>query len=431
MRVTRVVIPALVMGLVISAACSAQVNPKERIVMRGGNLLYKGRDVFLRAIETPKLGDPATTQDEIDLTLIRAVEVGANSVCFSMTGYSPDGSSIEPKALGRAKYLIRESFNRRFAALCRVIPSDAPDNSEFRMTAARTAATALKNYRGAVYVFTGPDSAKLAEEFSRIAPDPITAAENGGAINLVTAPPASPSGKPVMLLGALPPADQILTSHFLLPDTPESYSKLDAAMANPAESAPWTPDNSVLSEQERADGFVSLFDGKTLNGWWYYGTNTDGFAVEDGAIVWKAMGGEALYSRERYDNFVLRLEWKINENGNSGIYLRAPRAGRQSKTGMEFQLQGDYGKPVDNQTTGSIYVVVPPKLNASKPCGEWNDLEIMLNGPIMKATLNGQVIQDLNIDDNPELKKRLKRGFIGLQDHARFVAFKNIRIKKL
>jgi hypothetical protein len=202
-------------------------------------------------------------------------------------------------------------------------------------------------------------------------------------------------------------------------------------MANPAESAPWTPDNSMLSEQERADGFVSLFDGKTLDGWWFYGKNTNGFAVEDGAIVWKAIGGEALYSRERYDNFILRLEWKINENGNSGIYLRAPRAGRQSKTGMEFQLQGDYGKPVDDQTTGSIYVVVPPKLNASKPCGEWNDLEIMLNGPVMKASLNGQAIQDLNIDENPELKKRLKRGFIGLQDHARFVAFKNIRVKKL
>ena len=431
MRLMRVVVPALVIWLVLASACGAQVDSKKRIFMRGDNLWRGSTQLYVRAIETPKLADPATSQDDIDVAVIRAVEVGANSLCFSITGYSPDGSSIEPKALERAKFLINESFNRRFGALCRVIPADAPDNAEFRMAAVRTAATALKNFSGALYVFTGPDSAKLAEEFSRIATNPVTAAENGGVINLVTAPPANPGPKPVMLLGSLPPAEQILTSHFLLPDAPESYSKLDAAMANPAESAPWTPDNSMLSEQERADGFVSLFDGKTLDGWWFYGKNKDGFAVEDGAIVWKAIGGEALYSRERYDNFVLRLEWKINENGNSGIYLRAPRAGRQSKTGMEFQLQGDYGKPVDDQTTGSIYVVVGPKLNASKPCGEWNDLEIMLNGPIMKATLNGQAIQDLNIDENPELKNRLKRGFIGLQDHARFVAFKNIRIKKL
>jgi hypothetical protein len=208
------------------------------------------------------------------------------------------------------------------------------------------------------------------------------------------------------------------------------YEKASAAARIFKYTAPWTPDNSMLSEQEKADGFVSLFDGKTLNGWWFYGKNKEGFAVEDGAIVWKAIGGEALYSHERYDNFILRLQWKINKGGNSGIYLRAPRAGRQSKTGMEFQLQGDYGDTIKDDTTGAIYVVVPPKVNATKPEGEWNDVEIMLNGPMMKATLNGQVVQDLNLDENPELKKRLKRGFIGLQDHARFVAFKNIRIKK-
>ena len=430
MRLMRVLVLTVVLCLIFVSVCGAQVDSKKRMSMRGDNLWRGSTQWFVRGLETPKLADPNMAQEELDVAIIKAVDVGANSLCFSITGFTPGGSSIEPKALERVKYLINESYNRRFGALCRVIPADAPDNAEFRLTAVRTAATALKNFPGALYVFTGPDSAKLAEEFSRIATSAVTAAENGGVISIVTAPPAD-AGKPVMLLGTLPTADRILTSHFLLTDAPESYASLDAAMANPAESAPWTPDNSMLSEQERAEGFVSLFDGKTLDGWWFYGKNHDGFAVENGAIVWKAIGGEALYSRERYDNFILRLEWKINENGNSGIYLRAPRAGRQSKTGMEFQLQGDYGKPVNDSTTGSVYVVVAPKLNASNPCGEWNGLEIMLNGPMMKATLNGQVVQDLNIDENPELKKRLKRGFIGIQDHARFVAFKNIRIKKL
>jgi len=78
-----------------------------------------------------------------------------------------------------------------------------------------------------------------------------------------------------------------------------------------------------------------------------------------------------------------------------------------------------------------VYDVLPPKLNAAKPAGEWNTLEIMFTGPMLKATLNGKIVQDVNFDEHEELKYRLRRGFIGLQDHAHYVAFRNIRIKKL
>jgi hypothetical protein len=216
-----------------------------------------------------------------------------------------------------------------------------------------------------------------------------------------------------------------------MPATDEARAALDAALADPAESKPWTPVNSVLTEQERAEGWIALFDGKSLDGWWIIGKNKQGFAVNDGAIEWKALGGAGVYTRNRYDNFVLRLEWKILKNGNSGIYLRAPRANRQSKIGMEFQLMGDAGTPCTPETTGAVYDVVPPLVNAGKAPGEWNTLEITLNGPLMKAVLNGQTVQDLNLDQDEELKPRLRRGFIGLQDHAAYAAFRNIRIKKL
>jgi hypothetical protein len=98
---------------------------------------------------------------------------------------------------------------------------------------------------------------------------------------------------------------------------------------------------------------------------------------------------------------------------------------------MEFQLQGDSGTPVTNQTSGAVYVVLPPRVNAAKPEGEWNSVEVTLNGPKLKAVLNGEVIQDTNLDDTEELRPRLRRGFIGLQDHASYVAFRNIRVKKL
>ncbi len=89
------------------------------------------------------------------------------------------------------------------------------------------------------------------------------------------------------------------------------------------------------------------------------------------------------------------------------------------------------GEPITNQTTGSIYVQVPPLVNAGKPAGEWNTLEITCNGPQVKAVLNGQTVQDTNLDQNEELRDRLREGFIGLQDHGTPVAFRNIRIKKL
>jgi hypothetical protein len=99
--------------------------------------------------------------------------------------------------------------------------------------------------------------------------------------------------------------------------------------------------------------------------------------------------------------------------------------------GMEIQIQGDHGMELDDQHTGSIYSVVPASMDATNPDGEWNSYEITCNGPQVKVVLNGKVVQDTNLDQNPILKYRLRKGFIGLQDHGRYVAFKNIRIKKL
>ena len=81
--------------------------------------------------------------------------------------------------------------------------------------------------------------------------------------------------------------------------------------------------------------------------------------------------------------------------------------------------------------TAAIYDVMAPLVNAGKPAEEWNALEITLDGPLMKAVLNGEVVQDVNLDEIGELRTRLRRGFIGLQDHGNYVAFRNIRIRKL
>ncbi len=189
----------------------------------------------------------------------------------------------------------------------------------------------------------------------------------------------------------------------------------------------------TLSEEEKKEGFIPLFDGKTLNGWWYLGDNKQSFRVNpEGFIEWQSKGGKALMSCERYDDFILRLDWKIEKNGNSGVWLRAPRGGRASKIGFEIQMLGDSDKnELTDNSTGAIYKVIPPKVKAVKPEGQWNELEIICMGPYVKVTLNGMVIQDINFDDVEELKYRLRKGFIGLTDHGNYCAFRNIRIKPL
>ncbi len=84
-----------------------------------------------------------------------------------------------------------------------------------------------------------------------------------------------------------------------------------------------------------------------------------------------------------------------------------------------------------NQSTAAVYDVLPALTVAARPEGEWNEVEIMLDGPRYRATLNGTLVQDVNFDEIEEMRYRLRRGFIGLQDHGDYVVFRNVRIKQL
>ena len=174
-----------------------------------------------------------------------------------------------------------------------------------------------------------------------------------------------------------------------------------------------------------------MFNGKNLDAWVLAGRNPEGFVVKDGVIEWDAHGGGTVRSLDRYDNFILRLDVRIVKNGNSGIFVRAPRANRSSKIGMEFQVMGDYGVEPSAHTTGAIYSVLAPTINAGAKPWEWNTIELLLDGAHFRATLNGLVVQHVNLDENEELSHRLRRGFIGLQDHGHRVSFRNIKLKRL
>ena len=417
--------------LLIDSLVWAQDPPNRRISVRRGEL-YRGMNpTQLIALPAPDIARPGLDAGEMARMFIEVSDVGGTGFWFDLAGYNEDGTEIDQEHIDAIKKMKEEARYRYIMPVMRLFGPDAPEDPVFRENLVRTAAKTFKEDTAMIYWIDGPNSANLAGNFSDVAPHPVVASPRNGDLLVVRDTRFDEKRYPTLLIDQLPEPFYGDT-HALLTNGDEAYAMVDKASRLPAEKTDFKPTTVGLSEEEIAEGFVSLFNGRSLDGWSISGDNKDGWAIEDGELVWQSRGGGVVMSHKRYDDFILRLEWKLfNEGANSGLFLRAPRANRQSKMGFEFQMMGDHGQPVHDDTTGAIYSVLAPKVNASKPAGEWNELEIQLNGPHYKAILNGQVVQDINFDEHPEMKHRLRRGFIGLQDHSNKVAFRNIRIKEL
>ena len=138
------------------------------------------------------------------------------------------------------------------------------------------------------------------------------------------------------------------------------------------------------------DGWVSLFNGKDLTGWQNArnAAAENKWKAEDGTLTNTATGhdGNDIATVDKFKDFELKIEYKTVKDGNSGVYLR----GRQ-----ELQVLDSAGKnPPSKTDDGSIYDQFPPKVNATKPVGEWNTLEVTYVGDLITAKLNGQAIHD-------------------------------------
>jgi hypothetical protein len=147
-------------------------------------------------------------------------------------------------------------------------------------------------------------------------------------------------------------------------------------------------------------------------------------------------GGKAywLSTEKKFADFELRLQYLLEKDGNSGIFLRVPHyVGRTSTIGMEIQLLDDHGRTgvPSNKDTGSIYRVDAASKYNSKPAGQWNDLTIRCEGPRIQVTLNGELINDFDMTSDPATKNRPREGYLGLSAHTDVVRFKNVRIREL
>lgn len=401
------------LGLTVAGTVAAQ-SPRDNYSLRDGELRRRYSAWHLRAVDIPDYIKPPFDADQFIIKSNRAANAGAQTIVFDLWGYSEDGSDIERDAIQKIRQAVDRMNDRRFAAVIRVVGEDWPAGPKARLALAETAGKLFHPMRCAIYYFEGDDSAELVKAFKKAEDRYITAARKGGDISFETDVPD--------------PAEK--NHHYLLPYGDEAIAAYEKASRLPVERKPWTPDNSVLSEQEREDGFIALFDGKTYNGWTITG-DPSGWEIADGEVRFVHPGGGVILSRDRYADYILRLEFKISDGGNSGVFIRAPRIARQSRIGMESQIMGDHGREAHSHGTGAIYDVIAPKGNWVKPAGEWNTLEVKVDGDQFTNKINGKVAVDVNMNDVEKLRLRNRDGFIGLQDHSNPVAFRNIRIKPL
>ena len=201
--------------------------------------------------------------------------------------------------------------------------------------------------------------------------------------------------------------------------------------------------SSVLSDEEKQQGFDMLFDGNNLNNW--IGNKT-GYLVENGTMVVNPAGGSGgnLYTAKEYGDFEYRFEFQLTPGANNGLGIRTPTEGDAAYVGMELQIldnEADIYKNLNAyQYHGSVYGVIPAKRGFLKPTGEWNEEVVVAKGSKIKVILNGQVIMEGDIKeaskngtadhkDHPGLHN--PKGHIGFLGHGSVVRFRNIRVKTL
>jgi hypothetical protein len=213
---------------------------------------------------------------------------------------------------------------------------------------------------------------------------------------------------------------------------------------------------NTLTPAEKKDGWVLLFNGKTLDGWrGYKRTDATGtrWVVEDGLLTLKTgdskdtHGQRDIVSTGTYDHFELAWEWKISPGGNSGVkYLVVED--RDAAIGHEYQVIDDAKHP-DAQVgpkrqTAAFYDVLPAANRPIKPAGEWNQSRVVVKGHTVEHWLNGTKVLTYELD-SPAIKTaiaaskfkdverfgKLHKAHILLQDHGDAVWYRNIKIRPL
>lgn len=224
---------------------------------------------------------------------------------------------------------------------------------------------------------------------------------------------------------------------------------------------------NTLSDQEKAAGWVLLFDGSTFKGWRGVARKDipEGhWTIEDGCIKkipskevplqedGQPLQGGDIMTQEAYKDFELTFEWKISKAGNSGIKYNVSEEMSMSHTpktaalGFEYQILDDKNHPDakngDNRTAAALYDLIVPEGKTLKPVGVFNTGRIIFNGNHGEHWLNGVKVLEYDLE-TPQMEELLKKskyspikgfadkrnGHIVLQDHTDAVWYRNIKIR--
>jgi Domain of Unknown Function (DUF1080) len=204
-----------------------------------------------------------------------------------------------------------------------------------------------------------------------------------------------------------------------------------------------------------AGNFVDLFpDDGTPRGWLVRQWDDvakpvadAAWTVKDGVLHSGRKRGTWLMSEKEYGDFVLEFEIKLTERGNSGVALRAPLRGDPAFDGMELQIAdvryNPQAKP--SELTGAIYRAIAPRKQVYRPT-LWNQFHVELEGTRLRATLNGELIQNVDLSqydrptkrhdgsDAPPVRDRPRKGHIGFQHLSRNdepVVIRGARLREL
>ncbi len=225
---------------------------------------------------------------------------------------------------------------------------------------------------------------------------------------------------------------------------------------NPPQKAEPVKPNTVnkLTEEEIANGWVLLFDGKTTNGWRNFKEEkvNDGWQAKDGNLMALGKGGDLggdIISIDEFEDFELSLEWAISPGGNSGIFFHVLEGNYPTvyASGPEYQVIDDVGYKGNLekwQQAGANYAMHNASNKVLKPVGEFNSSRIKVVDAHVEHWLNGKKILEYELWSD-DWKTRVqkgkwkdmpgyglaKSGHIALQDHGSIVKYRNIKIRDL
>ncbi|MDH6356290.1 DUF1080 domain-containing protein [Parabacteroides sp. PF5-9] len=219
--------------------------------------------------------------------------------------------------------------------------------------------------------------------------------------------------------------------------------------------------SNTLTDQEKKEGWVLLFDGKNFNGWRKCNASEmpANWTIDDNAMKvgrnnerpGHGQGGDILFGSKKYANFEFSIDWKIEKQGNSGIfYYVAEYPGKPIYfAAPEIQVLDNWNasdNKLTNHLAGSLYDILPALPQNARPAGQWNTIVVKVKDGKVTHTQNGvkvveyelwtptwyEMVANSKFKDWEGFKEGpAKEGYIGLQDHGYDCWFRNIKIREL